>query len=258
MGNARDLTQTGYENAVSLMKDVQAHTQWTGNPSDDKILNVTGQKVQQSLRNIMNNAADKADPQLGVQIRNLNQRFGDLMGAAGAISHREIVAQRNNIFNLGQKIGIGAGVIGSLATGILSGDWGKAGLVLAGEAGLLGLSKIGSSTAVQTKVAKFLDMLGPSQREGILNSTPILKNLYTRLTGKTQPSATTNAPIPKTIPLTIANKIGINPENLNKIKTFLNLGKKAAEKAGLGEDYQKVMEHVSGPKNDNIDPMLGF
>ncbi len=245
MGNARNLKNVGYEDAVALMKDVVDHTKFTGNPSDDKALNVATQDVQRLLRQMMNSAADKADPKLGQQIRNLNTRYGDLSSAATAIAHREIVAQRNNVFNIAQKIGFGASVLTSLATGILSGDWVNAGMLLAGEAGLLGLSKAASTVAAQTRVAKFLDMLGPKERQGILNSTPVLKNLYTRLTTKTAPPVGAEKTIPLKATQTVADTLGITSENMDKIKTFLGLGKRAAEKAGMGDEYTKVLDSLS-------------
>lgn len=60
-----------------------------------------------------------------------------------------------------------------------------------------------------------------------------------------------------TVTKTVPELMGIKPENVDKLKTFIGLGKKAAEKAGIGEDYQKIMDHVSSRKN-TIDPTLGF
>lgn len=61
---------------------------------------------------------------------------------------------------------------------------------------------------------------------------------------------------PTVITKTIPELMGVKPENMEKLKSFLNLGQRAAEKAGLGDEYQKVINHVSS--KDNIDPTLGF
>lgn len=100
----------------------------------------------------------------------------------------------------------------------------------------------GNKMGVIKSVGKFIK--GNTRAEQIRN----LKNLLNSTYETPRPNTT----ITKTVP----ELIGIKPESIDKIKTFIGLGKKAAEKAGLGEDYQKVMDHISN--KNNIDPDLGF
>ena len=79
----------------------------------------------------------------------------------------------------------------------MTGDFAKAGAVLAGELATLAGAKFAGSTMAKTRIAQFISRLAPEERQGILNSTPVLKNFYERLTGQTTPGE--NAP--KTKPL---------------------------------------------------------
>lgn len=182
-GIEKDLSNLDYSQAVKFLSDITDHTKFTGNPSDDKALNATTKQAYGVVREIMNNTADKVDPQIGSELRNLNSRYSDISSAQLAINHRELALKRQNFLSLADRFGFGASLATSLATGLISGDWAKAGLVLAGELTALGASKTVRSTAVQTRVAQFLNALAPSEKDNILRATPALKEYYQRLFG---------------------------------------------------------------------------
>ena len=251
-GEAKNLSQAGYADGIKLLEDVSKQVKWTGNPSDDKALNVAVQNVYRSIRGIQNEAADEAGPRVGAAIRDLNKRYGDLSAAQQAIAHREIVAQRNNLFNLSSKIGFGVGVAVPVTTAIVTGDYVLAGKILLAEIGGTAVAKVGGSTAVQTRIAGFLSALGPVERRGILNSSPIIKDIYNRVTGGETPSA--EAPTTKTLGAveSVGNKMqslitGMNPSTVNELLPFFQLGQKAASRAGKEAEYQQFLDALKAP-----------
>ncbi len=200
-GNPKNLLTAGYGEAKNFLTDIAEHTRFTGNPSDDKMLNMATKRAYGITRDIMNKGADSVDAQLGTnygpEIRDLNSRYGDLLSARSAINHRDIVLKRQNILSLADKFGIPVSVVGSMMTGFATGDWAKAGTVLAAEVGtILGARALGSA-ASKTRIAQFISKLAPEERQGLLNSTPILKNYYERITGQTTPEP--GAPKTKTL-----------------------------------------------------------
>lgn len=247
-GDAKNLLKASYLDAIKLMSDIGDHTKWTGNPSDDKALNLATQNAQRALREIMNKTADSVDPALGKQLRELNQRYGDLIAAKNAISHREIVTQRNAYFNLATKIGWGASTAITIGKAAATGDWSHVGTELLVEAGgALGLKGI-SSAAFQTRVAKLLNALGPTERQSILNSTPVLKSYWERMTGQQTPSPESPKTLPKTALDTISETSGVVSDKIKELLPFLELGKKSANKAGMGEEYDKILQTIKGEK----------
>ncbi len=196
-GNAKNLLTAGYGEAKQFLTDISEHTRFTGSPSDDKALNLATKQAYGITRDIMNKGADSVSAQAGQDIRNLNSRYADLLSAKNAINHRDIVLKRQNFLNLADKFSIPVAVGTALMTGVGTGDWSKAGIVLAGELGAIAGTKALGSTASKTRVAQFLSKLAPEERNGILNSTPILKNYYERLTGQQTPSP--DAPPTKTL-----------------------------------------------------------
>lgn len=195
-GAEKNLIGAGYKEAVQFLSDISTHTRFTGNISDDKALNMATKKAYGITREIMNNAADSVDPAVGKQIRNLNERYADLLSARNAISHRDIVLKRQNFLDLAQRFSIPVTILG----GLLTGNWTTAGKILLTELAIKGAG----STASKTRIAQFLSRLAPAERQGILNSTPVLKNWYERVTGKVSPGEEA----PKTKSLKTVETIG--------------------------------------------------
>lgn len=186
-GKAKNLISATYDDARQFLSNIASHTRFTGNPSDDKALNTATKKAYGITRDLMNSTADKVSPEIGNIIRNLNDRYSNLLSAQSAIKHRDLVLKRQNFLNLADKFSIPTAIGTSILTGIATGDFSKAGLVLLGELGAIGGTKVLGSTASKTRIAQFLSRLAPEERTGILNSTPVLKNWYERITGQTAP-----------------------------------------------------------------------
>lgn len=207
-GGDKNLISAGYNEARQFLNDISTHTRFTGNPSDDKALNIATKQAYGIVRNIMNETADKVNPTLGKQIRNLNERYGDLLSAENAINHRELVLKRQNILNLADRFAIPVSIASSIATGLMTGDFSKAGIVLLAQLGTIAGTKALGSTYSKTSIAQFLSRLPQAERQGILNSTPVLKNWYERVTGKVSPGET--APKTKALQYVENPKVGLS------------------------------------------------
>jgi len=186
-GAEKNLVGATYGDAKNFLSDIASHTKFTGNPSDDKALNAATRSAYGVARDLMNKGADSVSPEIGAQIRNLNERYGDLLSAKNAINHRDLILKRQNFLNLADKFSIPVAVGSAVATGVLTGDFTKAGLVLVSELGAIGATKALGSTYSKTHIAQFISRLAPEERQGILNSTPVLKNWYERITGQSSP-----------------------------------------------------------------------
>lgn len=241
-GAQRQLKNVGYSDAVNFMKTIGEHVKYTGNPSDDKLLNSAVQDSQRALRQIMNRNAVKADPKLGKAIIDLNERYSDLAGAKTAIARRSVVEQRNSKLGLIQGLGLTGSMLYSVTKGVTTGDYSQMIKELLTELTATAGMEAAKSMKVQTRIARILDILSPSERAGILRTTPVLKNLYERFTGNKAIPDTINAnDIPKQ---TLSEISGLKPEQLDEILPFLELGKKAANKSGLGESYDKLINSI--------------
>lgn len=221
-GDARNLLTTSYRGSVEFLDNISEHTRFTGMISDDKALNAATQKAYGITREIMNQGAGSIDQKVGVEIRDLNQRYGDLLSAKSAINHRDVVLKRRDFLNIADKFSIPISVVSSLMTGFATGDWSKAGLALATQLGIVAGTKALGSTASKTRIAQFLSRLTPEERNGILNSTPVLKNYYERLTGQETPSP--GAPKTKTLQ-TVEDymknpKLGLSVKAVGNPKSF--------------------------------------
>lgn len=190
-GEARNLISAGYNEAKQFLADIAEHTRFTGNPSDDKALNMATKKAYGIAREAMNQGADVVDPILGTQIRNLNERYADLLSARSAINHRDIVLRRQNLVSLAQRFALPVAIATTVIGGAATGNWSAAVKILLAEIAVAGLG----STASKTRIAQFLSRLAPEERAGIFTSAPVLKNLYERLTGQVEPEAG----VPKTL-----------------------------------------------------------
>ena len=217
VGAERPLKSLDYSGAIKFISDITDHTRFTGNASDDKALNMATKQAYGVARQTMNETASKINPELGKELVDLNSRYADLSSAKLAINHRDLALRRANFISLAGRVGFGLTTAGALATGLMSGDWAKAGAVFVAGLGELGISKAADSPAVITRVANFLNNLGPTEKQGIIESTPVLKNYWDRYFhggGTSEPKPTTFGV--KVNSQSVENKIPIKtPTKLN-------------------------------------------
>lgn len=259
-GGAKNLLTAGYNEAKQFLSDIAEHTRFTGNPSDDKALNMATKQAYGITREIMNKGADSVSAADGAAMRDLNSRYGDLLSAKNAINHRDIVLQRQNFLNLADKFAIPVSIGGAMMTGLATGNWAKAGEVLASELAGIAVTKGIGSTASITRMAQFLSKLAPEERAGILNSTPVIKNIWERVTGQTTPAE--GAPKTKTLqtvedwiknPKLGASIMDVSPEAVAKKVDVNDLGKLRNYLTGSLQGYQEAQPMFKAMGIDGFD-----
>jgi len=168
------LDKVSPSDALDLKRRIGAITKFTGSASDDAMVNSALKKSYGTIDKIL----DEAIP----QTKGLNERYADLLGAKVATNHRELIAQRQNIFGISEiMMGLGAGVASGEPT--------------AGLAAALGYKAL-SSTLGKTSMASGLNnLVAPASRAAGNISRPIGNLLM--------PSATA----------TVANQQGQNTGN---------------------------------------------
>lgn len=163
----RDLTAMNPEDAFKLKQDVASMTRFTGNASDDKAVNATLKSIYGGLKDSINEAVGKNNP----EITKLNQQYADLTSAELAIQHRSDIMSRANLVSLPNVIEGGTALVAALSQGGAN----IHGLVAA--AGTVALEKALSSTAVKTRIAAWL---GSESPEIIQALSPSIKETLSR------------------------------------------------------------------------------
>lgn len=180
--------------------------------------------------------ANRLEGNASAKVENAFQKLEDTAkeyGFKSNVSVRKLVAFKTILKNI-----VGETQHNSLAGGVEQGV--KAALPDAID--VAGQAHSGNIVGAIKAVGKFVK--GNTRAEQVRALENLLNTEYK------EPAST--AQVTKTVP----ELIGIKPENIDKLKTFMGLGKKAAERAGMGDEYNKIIDHVS--KKDNIDPDLGF
>lgn len=163
--------QGGFANALELKRLVGSLTKWTGNPSEDKLINKALKQVYSGIDEQMLSVAKTASPELATQFEKLNSRYADLLTGEIAARHTYELTQRQNLVSLPIKVGTATGVITAIATGGASIP-----AVLAGVgAGVL--EKALGSTAVKTRVASWLAKESPTVLESLVQKNPKLRDV---------------------------------------------------------------------------------
>lgn len=154
---------------------VGGQTRFTGNPSDDKIVNATLKKVYGQIKDKLNAATKGVSP----EIPDLNEKYADLLSAEIAIKNREAILQRADIIPFFSKMGTTAGAAG--LAGIGAAAFTGVGLipVLVG-AGAAAVEKALSTTAFKTRMAKWLGNVEPSVLAKFFAENPGIKDAIYR------------------------------------------------------------------------------
>ena len=156
-GNPRNLDAANFAQAFDLKRQIGDMTQWTGNASDDKLVNGALKKIYGGVKEAINTTAANVDPQTAARLKVLNEKYADLTSAEVATKYRDKIDSRQNLVSL--KAGVAGGTAALLAapfTGGLSIPTVLIGLGAAGAEKALG------STAVKTRVAAWLAKESPS------------------------------------------------------------------------------------------------
>lgn len=169
----RNLDGLTFSEARQILGDIGDMTQFTGNPSDDKLVNSALKRIYGSIKEQTLNAADSINPTAAKRFRQLTEKYADLTSAEVATKYRDKIASRSNLVGLSPQIaGIGTGLITLAATG-----------GAATPAILLGLTggvmdKLMASPAFKTRLASVLSKKAPEEVNLLFRKVPALQKFF--------------------------------------------------------------------------------
>lgn len=172
----KNLDSASFQDAVEFKRRIGDMTQWTGNPSDDKLVNAALKGVYGSTKQVIEDEVAAVSPKDLSQVRRLNERYGDLTSAEVAARYRDNIVARQNLLSLDSKVaGIGAGLITAMATGGASIPAALVGLSVAA------LNKVFQQPAIKTRVAAFLAKTPPDKLKPLFQRMPNLQKAIENL-----------------------------------------------------------------------------
>lgn len=157
----RNLVDLTPEEALGIKVQIGDLTRFTGNPSDDQLVNSALKRAYGVIKERINQAVPA--------VKALNERFADLTSAEVATKYRDKIVSRQNLLSLAPKILGGGAAIAGLVTGDPR---------LIGAAIIeIGAERILASPALKTRVAASLAKLPAEELAKVLESQPALKKL---------------------------------------------------------------------------------
>lgn len=167
--NIVDLTP---KEASAIKMEIGNLTKFTGNVSDDNLVN----KALKQAYGIVKSKINTAVPEL----KKLNERYADLLSAKVATEYREKITSRQNLVSMSSRL-LGGGLF---VTGVMQGN---VQMILAGASEPL-IEKALSSPALKTRLAAALAKLPAEQIGQVLSKYPQLSKLPELVARTTVPS----------------------------------------------------------------------
>lgn len=149
-------------------------TRWTGNASDDAIVNKALKQVYGKTSSGMDTVLkDTLSPEEFVQYKKNAEQYGDLISAENAAVYRDSIVKRQDLVSFGAK---NSALITAVAAAASSGGSGL-GTILAGLGGAV-LDKAMATPAFKTRLASLLTKLAPKDINTFFDKIPVAKTLY--------------------------------------------------------------------------------
>ena len=147
-------------------------TQFTGNPSDDKLVNGAMKQVYGAIKQATLTAADSTNPQLAGQFRKMTERYADLTSAKVAADYRDKIIARSNLIGFSPtQAALGSGIITAIATG------GAAIPSIAAAGAGAAIDKLASSVLFKTHIAALLSTKTPQEVRDLYQAIPALQRI---------------------------------------------------------------------------------
>lgn len=159
------------EQVKSLVGDL---TKWTGNATDDQLVNKSLKGVYGSINSQMDDALKTGlSPEDFNAYKKANEQYGDLISAENASVYRDKILERQDLISFGAK---NAGLITALSTAIATGG-SAIPTILAGLGGAI-LDKTMATPAFKTRLAVLLRKLAPTEVNTFFEKVPTAKTLF--------------------------------------------------------------------------------
>lgn len=158
----RKLDQLSAKELFELKREVGDLTRWTGNASDDEIVN-------KALKQTYGAIKSKLDEKIPA-IKGLNERYANLKSAETATEYRDKIAARQNMIGFNPRVtGAGFGVATALMTGAIT----PAVVIGLGAAGL---EKALATPAAKTRLASWLAKTPKEELQSTFKQAPWLRS----------------------------------------------------------------------------------
>ena len=163
-GPARQLEDLSFADTFNFKKMIGDMTKWTGNPSDDQLINKALKGAYGNIKEAIDTRAEQINSDLAAKLRKLNEKYADLTSAEIATKYRDKIEMRQNIMKFAPTLMGMGGLAGSLLTG-------NALPALIGL-GAAGVDKALGSTLVKTHVAAWLAKEDPGVIDRFMRQYP--------------------------------------------------------------------------------------
>lgn len=157
----RNLSDVSAIDAFQFKQDIGDVTKFTGNASDDEVVNKAMKQVYGKIKEKLNKAIPGLDE--------LNERYADLTSAEIATKYRDKIEQRQDYIKFGTRIGAVGTFITSLAT--------MNPLPVIIGLGATGAEAVLSTPRAKTALAKWLSSASREQKEKVFQAAPWFKGL---------------------------------------------------------------------------------
>lgn len=162
---ARNLTKLTAEEATSFLREIGELTAFTGNQSDDKLVNSALIQVYGNAKTALNKNIPERQA--------LSEHIADLISAKIATKYRSEIAERANLLGFSPKVLGSIGAIGSAFTGNP--------IPFIIGLGAAGFEKAMSTPAAKTRLATWLSGAAKEQKKQLFEKAPWAKAAIYRL-----------------------------------------------------------------------------
>lgn len=170
----RKLDGLTFSEARDVLREIGDMTQFTGNPSDDKLVNSALKSIYGSIKQETLSAARKINPSVAKEFEKLTEKYADLTSAEVAAKYRDKIVERSNMVGLSPAIsGLGSAMIATIASGGAAIP-----AILAGASGVA-LDKLASTPAFKTRLAAVLSTKTQKEVNELVQKLPMLSRFFT-------------------------------------------------------------------------------
>jgi|GEM_PF-3135441 len=169
----RNLTNLTFKQVRNILGEIGDMTQFTGNPSDDKLVNSALKGVYGKIKGESLKYARELNPEAAKGFEKLTEKYADLSSAEIATRYRDKIVERQALIGLSpQTAGIGAGIITAVATGGAT----LPSVVVGASAALL--DKLASTPGFKTRLAFLLSKKSTNEVNYLFRKVPALKRFF--------------------------------------------------------------------------------
>lgn len=169
----RKLNKLTFSEARDILGEIGDMTQFTGNPSDDKLVNSALKRIYGDIKGQTLTKAKELNPELAKKFSQLTEKYADLTSAEIATKYRDKIVERGNLIGISpQMTGIGSALITAVASG------GAALPAVLAGVGAAAVQKLAATPGFKTRLAAILSKKTGEEVATIFNKIPAMKALF--------------------------------------------------------------------------------